>query len=101
MTAGAGSAPATPATSTTTAISSTLTASGHAERWPAASVFAPIHRGRLKFSPYVRDVMAVGGENRGLRHGAGHHRLRERVGPWAENSASPTTFVDLSQRPGL
>lgn len=55
--------------------------------------------GRLKFSPYIRDVMVVGGKDR--------HYLTaiitidfENVGHWAEQRGIPyTTYVDLSQKP--
>lgn len=54
--------------------------------------------GRLKFSPYIRDVMAIGG---------GRDFVTaliiidyENTGYWAEKNRIPyTTFVDLSQRP--
>ncbi|MDT8306552.1 MAG: AMP-binding protein [Anaerolineae bacterium] len=54
--------------------------------------------GRLKFSPYIRDVMAIGGADRPyvtaliiIDYGV--------VGNWAENrSLGYTTFVDLSQK---
>ena len=55
--------------------------------------------GRLKFSPYVRDVMAVGGENRAFVTALIIIDF-ENVGQWAEKERIPyTTFVDLSQRP--
>ena len=55
--------------------------------------------GRLKFSPYVRDVMAVGGENRAFVTALIIIDF-ENVGQWAEKQRIPyTTFVDLSQRP--
>ncbi len=55
--------------------------------------------GRLKFSPYIRDVMAIGGKT--------HDYVTalviidfETVGQWAEkNRIGYTTFVDLSQKP--
>ncbi len=54
--------------------------------------------GRLKFSPYIRDVMAVGGEDREfvtalivMDYG--------NVGSWAERRGlGYTTFIDLSQK---
>ncbi len=54
--------------------------------------------GRLKFSPYIRDVMAVGGEERAfvtalivMDYG--------NVGNWAERGGlGYTTFIDLSQK---
>ncbi len=55
--------------------------------------------GRLKFSPYVRDVMAVGGETRAFATALIIIDY-ENVGQWAEKQRIPyTTFVDLSQRP--
>ena len=54
--------------------------------------------GRLKFSPYIRDVMAVGGENRAFVTALIIIDY-ENVGQWAEKQRIPyTTFVDLSQR---
>ncbi|HQF71301.1 MAG TPA: AMP-binding protein, partial [Promineifilum sp.] len=55
--------------------------------------------GRLKFSPYVRDVMAIGGETREFATALIIIDY-ENVGQWAEKQRIPyTTFVDLSQRP--
>ncbi len=55
--------------------------------------------GRLKFSPYVRDVMAIGGETRDFATALIIIDY-ENVGQWAEKQRIPyTTFVDLSQRP--
>ena len=55
--------------------------------------------GRLKFSPYVRDVMAAGGETRAFATALIIIDY-ENVGQWAEKQRIPyTTFVDLSQRP--
>jgi long-chain acyl-CoA synthetase len=55
--------------------------------------------GRLKFSPYVRDVMTVGGENRAFVTALIIIDF-ENVGQWAEKQRIPyTTFVDLSQKP--
>lgn len=55
--------------------------------------------GRLKFSPYIRDVMAIGGENR--EHVTALIIMDfENVGHWAEKRGiGYTTFVDLSQKP--
>lgn len=54
--------------------------------------------GRLKFSPYIKDVMAVGGEER--EHVTALIIIDfENVGNWAEKRGlSYTTFVDLSQK---
>jgi long-chain acyl-CoA synthetase len=54
--------------------------------------------GSLKFSPYIRDVMAVGGEDRTFVSALIADDF-ENVGRWAEkNRIAYTTFVDLSQR---
>jgi long-chain acyl-CoA synthetase len=55
--------------------------------------------GRFKFSPFIRDVMAVGGPDK-------HYVAAlvsidfENVGRWAEKRGIPyTTYIDLSQKP--
>lgn len=54
--------------------------------------------GQLKFSPYVRDVMTVGGEARAYVTALINIDF-ENVGRWAEKRGVPyTTFVDLSQK---
>ena len=54
--------------------------------------------GRLKFSPYIRDVMAVGGEDRNYVAALVSIDF-ENVGRWAEkNLIAYTTFIDLSQK---
>ncbi|MDX1612686.1 MAG: AMP-binding protein [Candidatus Promineifilaceae bacterium] len=54
--------------------------------------------GRLKFSPYVRDVMAVGGETRDFVTALIIIDF-ENVGHWAEKRGlGYTTFLDLSQK---
>jgi long-chain acyl-CoA synthetase len=54
--------------------------------------------GRLKFSPYIRDVMTVGGETRDAVTALIIIDF-ENVGYWAEKQGiGYTTFVDLSQR---
>ena len=55
--------------------------------------------GRLKFSPYIRDVMAIGGPTRD--HVTALVIIDfENVGHWAEKRGiGYTTFLDLSQRP--
>ncbi len=63
-------------------------------------VFSPqFIEGRLKFSPYIRDVMAIGGETRD--HVTALVIINfENVGHWAEKRGiGYTTFVDLSQKP--
>ncbi len=55
--------------------------------------------GQLKFSPYVRDVMTVGGEDRPFVTALLNIDF-DNVGRWAEKQGLPyTTFVDLSQKP--
>ncbi len=61
--------------------------------------FSPQYiEGRLKFSPYIRDVMAVGG--RGRPYVAAVINIEfDNVSRWAEKRRIHfTTFVDLSQR---
>jgi len=54
--------------------------------------------GQLKFSPYVQDVMTLGGEDKPFVTALINIDF-ENVGRWAEKKAIPyTTFVDLSQR---
>lgn len=55
--------------------------------------------GRLKFSPYIRDVMAVGGEDREFVVTLVSIDF-DNVGRWAEKRGiTYTTYVDLSQKP--
>lgn len=55
--------------------------------------------GRLKFNPYIRDVMAIGGETRDFVTAMVIIEFGN-VGNWAEkNRIGYTTFVDLSQKP--
>ncbi len=55
--------------------------------------------GRLKFSPYVKDVMTVGGKQRPYVTAIVNIDF-ENVGRWAERRGlGYTTFVDLSQKP--
>lgn len=63
-------------------------------------VFSPqFIEGRLKFSPYVKDVMALGGEDRDYVTAMIIIDFAN-VGHWAEkNGVGYTTFVDLSQKP--
>lgn len=54
--------------------------------------------GRLKFSPYIRDVMAVGGEDKDFVSALVSIDF-DNVGRWAEKQGlSYTTFADLSQK---
>ncbi|MCA9964459.1 MAG: AMP-binding protein [Anaerolineales bacterium] len=63
-------------------------------------VFSPqFIEGRLKFSPYIKDVMAVGSEDRDFVTAMIIIDFAN-VGHWAEqNGIGYTTFVDLSQKP--
>lgn len=55
--------------------------------------------GRLKFSPFVQDIMTIGGFDMGYVSAIIIINF-ENVSRWAEkNGISFTTFVDLSQRP--
>lgn len=55
--------------------------------------------GQLKFSPYIRDVMTVGGEDKPFVTALINMDF-DNVGRWAEKQGLPyTTFVDLSQKP--
>ena len=55
--------------------------------------------GQLKFSPYIRDVMTVGGEDKPFVTALINMDF-DNVGRWAEKKGLPyTTYVDLSQRP--
>lgn len=54
--------------------------------------------GQLRFSPYIRDAMTVGGEDKPFVSGLINIDY-ENVGRWAErHGLAYTTFVDLSQR---
>jgi len=55
--------------------------------------------GRFKFSPYIRDVMAVGGPDKHFVAALISIDF-ENVGRWAEKRNLPyTTYIDLSQKP--
>ncbi len=55
--------------------------------------------GRLKFSPYINNVMSVGGEDKAFVTALINIDF-DNVGRWAERQGLPyTTFVDLSQKP--
>ncbi|WP_420628301.1 AMP-binding protein [Candidatus Leptofilum sp.] len=62
-------------------------------------VFSPqFIEGRLKFSPYIKDVMAVGGEDKDYVTALMVMDFGN-VGNWAERrSLGYTTFIDLSQK---
>jgi len=61
--------------------------------------YAPQYiEGRLRFSPYIKDAMVVGGKDRDFV-GAIVNIDFAMVGKWAERRGLPyTTFVDLSQK---
>ena len=55
--------------------------------------------GQLKFSPYIRDVMTIGGEDKPYVSALINIDF-DNVGRWAEKQGlTYTTFVDLSQKP--
>ncbi|MEE9615921.1 MAG: hypothetical protein V3T90_02815 [Anaerolineae bacterium] len=55
--------------------------------------------GRLKFSPYIRNVMSIGGEDQPLVTALINIDF-DNAGRWAERQGlAYTTFVDLSQKP--
>lgn len=55
--------------------------------------------GQLKFSPYIRDVMTIGGADKPFVTALINIDFAN-VGRWAEKHGIPyTTFVDLSQKP--
>lgn len=62
--------------------------------------FSPQYiEGRLKFSPYIKDVMVVGGQARAFVTAVINIDFAN-VGHWAEKKRlAYTTFVDLSQKP--
>ena len=61
--------------------------------------FSPTYiEGKLKFSPYIKDVMVVGGETREYVSAMVNIDF-DNVGKWAEDRNLPyTSFVDLSQK---
>lgn len=57
--------------------------------------------GRLKFNPYIKDVMAIGGENRPFVTALVVMDF-DNVSKWAEKQGlTYTTFIDLSQKPEI
>ncbi len=61
--------------------------------------YAPQYvEGRLRFSPYIKDAMVIGGKDRDFVSAIVNINF-SMVGKWAERSRIPyTTFVDLSQK---
>jgi long-chain acyl-CoA synthetase len=61
--------------------------------------YAPQYiEGRLRFSPYIKDAMVIGGKEKDFVSAIINIDFAM-VGKWAENNRIPyTTFVDLSQK---
>ena len=61
--------------------------------------YAPQYiEGRLRFSPYIKDVMVIGGKDKDFVSAIINMDFTM-VGKWAERNRLPyTTFVDLSQK---
>ncbi|MFC1956394.1 AMP-binding protein, partial [Chloroflexota bacterium] len=61
--------------------------------------YAPQYiEGRLRFSPYIKDVMVIGGKDKEFVSAIINMDFAM-VGKWAEHNRIPyTTFVDLSQK---
>jgi long-chain acyl-CoA synthetase len=64
--------------------------------------YAPQYiEGRLRFSPYIKDAMVVGGKDKSFVSAIINIDFTM-VGKWAERQRVPyTTFVDLSQKSGV
>lgn len=64
--------------------------------------YAPQYiEGRLRFSPYIKDAMVVGGKDKSFVSAVVNIDFTM-VGKWAERHRMPyTTFVDLSQKSGV
>ncbi|MBN2240698.1 MAG: AMP-binding protein [Dehalococcoidales bacterium] len=62
--------------------------------------YAPQYiEGRLRFSPYIKDAMVIGGKDKDFVSAIINMDF-SMVGKWAERNRIPyTTFVDLSQKP--
>ena len=71
----------------------------HMGELASGTKYAPQYiEGRLRFSPYIKDAMVIGGKDRGFVCGIVNIDFAM-VGKWAERSGIPyTTFVDLSQK---
>ncbi len=71
----------------------------HMGELASGTKYAPQYiEGRLRFSPYIKDAMVVGGKERNFV-GAIVNIDFAMVGKWAERHSLPyTTFVDLSQK---
>ncbi|MDP6099841.1 MAG: AMP-binding protein [Dehalococcoidia bacterium] len=82
---------------------------GHLIYWDRVEELIPLADGtkfapqfaevRLRFSPFLKDAMVIGGEGRGYVTAIIDMDFRN-VGKWAESHRIPyTTFTDLSQKP--
>jgi long-chain acyl-CoA synthetase len=82
---------------------------GHLIYWDRVEELIPLADGtkfapqftevRLRFSPFLKDAMVIGGEGRGYVTAIIDMDFRN-VGKWAEGQHIPyTTFTDLSQKP--
>jgi long-chain acyl-CoA synthetase len=71
----------------------------HLGELASGTKYAPQYiEGRLRFSPYIKDAMVVGGRDRDFVAAIVNIDFAM-VGKWAERSGLPyTTFVDLSQK---
>jgi len=71
----------------------------HMGELASGTKYAPQYiEGRLRFSPYVKDAMVIGGKDRDFVCAIANIDFAM-VGKWAERSGIPyTTFVDLSQK---
>ena len=71
----------------------------HMRELASGTKYAPQYiEGRLRFSPYIKDAMVVGGKDREFVCAMVNMDFAM-VGKWAERNGVPyTTFVDLSQK---
>ena len=71
----------------------------HMRELASGTKYAPQYiEGRLRFSPYIKDAMVVGGKDREFVCAMVNMDF-SMVGKWAERNGVPyTTFVDLSQK---
>ncbi len=72
----------------------------HMGELASGTKYAPQYiEGRLRFSPYIKDAMVVGGKDKDFVSAIVNMDFAM-VGKWAErNHLAYTTFVDLSQKP--
>jgi long-chain acyl-CoA synthetase len=71
----------------------------HMGELSSGAKYAPQYiEGRLRFSPYIKDAMVIGGKDKDFVSAIVNIDFAM-VGKWAENNRLPyTTFVDLSQK---